>query len=164
MWKIFARQLGVMITTSAAKIESATRLIVSKIHADRTRLKLAMVHYEDINKCGNQEHWLIKREAFKHEQEVRLYCEDPWIEIVVDLPELIDEIVITPFAEEWEVKGIKSAIEALLKEIGASKIKVRQFDHMRCPKIIWPEHDTALGNDHFRPILSTQIDVNKPVT
>ena len=156
MWKIYAAQLGVMFTTSPNRMESAIKLILPKIYAERTKLKLAAVHYEDVDECGSLEPWLIKREAFKHEEEVRLYCDKPSasFKIVVNLPELIEEIVITPFGEKWQLIGIKAAIEALLKEVGASQIPVRLSDHMRPPEITWPKEQKTLSEAlAVRPII-----------
>jgi hypothetical protein len=143
MWKIYASQMGVAITTSAARMESAIKLIAPRIFEHRTDLKLAAIHYEDTDQCGNREPWLIKRKAFDHEKEVRLYCDVPFdfglrFEVQVDVSKFIEEIVITPFAQQWEFGGIKAAIEALLKAIGASQVVVRQSKHMRAPEVGWP--------------------------
>ena len=97
-----------------------------------------------------QEPWLIKRKAFVHEKEVRLYCDVPFVfgthlDVEVDISKLIEEIVITPFAATWQISGITGAIEALLQEVGASHIKVRQSKHMRAPEIVWPPERKKLG-------------------
>jgi hypothetical protein len=143
MWKIYASQMGVTISSSAARMESAMKLVAPKIYQNRTELKLAAIHYEDVDECGNREPWLIKRKAFEHEKEVRLYCDVPFdfglrFEAHIDVSKFIEEIVITPFAKVWEFQGIKAAIEALLKEIGAPQITVRQSKHMRAPEVGWP--------------------------
>jgi len=140
MWKIYASQLGVFISTSAARMESAMKLMTPKIYANQIELKLAAVHYGNTDGRKRQEPWLIKRKAFVHEKEVRLFCDVPFIfgeqfEIGVDIRKLIKEIVITPFAAPWQVSGIKGAIEILLKNAGASKIPVRQSSHMNPPEI-----------------------------
>jgi hypothetical protein len=142
MWKIYAAQLGVSITSSAAQMEAAMKLMVPRIYAKRIELKLGAVDYGDTNQCGDRKPWLIKREAFGHENEVRLYCDVPFafgeqFEIEVDLAHFISEIVITPFCATWQVSGIKAAIEALLKDVRAD-IKVRQSKHMQAPEIVWP--------------------------
>ena len=143
MWKIYASQLGVSINSSAASIKSGVKMIVPKIYAGHAELNLAAVHYEDTDKCHDIEPWLIKRKAFVHEREVRLYCDVPFVfapkfELEVELSTFIEEIVITPFIEAWQVAGIKGAIEALLKDVGAGQIPVRQSKHMRAPQILWP--------------------------
>ena len=143
MWKIYAPQLGVSISSSAARMKSGMRMIVPKILAGRARLNLAAVHYDDTAECGNLEPWLIKRKAFAHENEIRLYCDGPYrrgsnFDLEVDLSIFIEEIVITPFAAAWQFPGIKGAIEALLKEAGAGQITVRQSKHMLAPEIGWP--------------------------
>jgi hypothetical protein len=143
MWKIYAAQLGVSISSSANRMKSGIKMIVPKIYAERAELKLAAVRYEDTDKCEDIEPWLIKRKAFTHEKEVRLYCDVPFIfspqfELEVELSTFIEEIVITPFAAPWQVAGIKGAIEALLKDVSAGQIVVRQSKHMRAPQIVWP--------------------------
>lgn len=143
MWKIYASQLGVSISSSAARMESGMKLVVPKILATRTEFKLAAVQYENPKTCRNSEPWLIKRKAFNHEKEVRLFCDVPFafgsqFEIQVDITKLIEEIVITPFAKPWQVAAIKGAIEALLKEGGARSVIVRQSKHMRVPEFGWP--------------------------
>ena len=143
MWKIYAPQLGVSISSSVARMKSGMKMIVPKILAGRAILNLAVVHYDDTAECGNSEPWLIKRKAFTHENEIRLYCDGPYrrgsnFQLEVDLSIFIEEIVITPFAAAWQFPGIKGAIEALLKEAGAGQITVRQSKHMLAPEIGWP--------------------------
>lgn len=151
MWKIYASQLGVSISSSAARMESAMKLEIPKILVNRTEFKLAAVQYDNPKVCQNQEPWLIKRKAFTHEKEVRLFCDVPFIfgpqlEIQINIAKLIEEIVITPFAAAWQVAGIKGAIEALLKEVGARRVIVRQSRHMRVPEFGWPP-DTKAQNE-----------------
>ena len=78
MWKIYAPQLGVSISSSVARMKSGMKMIVPKILAGRAILNLAVVHYDDTAECGNSEPWLIKRKAFTHENEIRLYCDGPY--------------------------------------------------------------------------------------
>lgn len=157
MWKIYASQLGVSINSSASRMKSSIKMIVPKIHTEQADLNLAAVSYEDTDKCKDVEPWLIKRKAFEHEKEVRLCCEVPFFfrlkfELEIELPTFIEEIVISPFVEAWQVAGIKGAIEALLKEVGASHIVVRQSKHMRAPQIAWPPEVKARSE----PLLEMQ--------
>ena len=143
MWKIYASQLGVSISSSASRMEAAIKLVTPKIFAENVKLNLAAVDYGDTNECGGREPWLVKRTAFEHECEVRLYSDVPFIfgsqfEAKIDISKLLEEIVITPFAAPWQSSGIKGAIEALLKEVGAGQVTVRQSRHMRIPEHIWP--------------------------
>ena len=158
MWKIYATQLGVSIGSSAARMKSGIKMIVPKIYAEQAELNLAAVHYEDTDKCQDGEPWLIKRRAFVHEKEVRLYCDVPFLfnskfELEVEPSTFIEEIVITPFVEAWQVAGIKGAIEALLKEVGAEKIPVRQSKHMRAPQLVWPPATKTHSEDVVTPII-----------
>jgi hypothetical protein len=143
MWKIYAPQLGVMISSSAARMKSGIKMTVPKILAARAELNLAAVHYDDTNECGDLEPWLIKRKAFAHENEIRLYCDGPTrhgssLELEVDISIFIEQIVITPFAAPWQFSAIKGAIEALLKQAAAGQITVRRSKHMLAPEIGWP--------------------------
>jgi hypothetical protein len=162
MWKIYAAQLGVSISSSAARMKSGIKMIVPKIYVEQAELKLAAVRYEDTDKCQDIEPWLIKRKAFEYEKEVRLYCDVPFMfstkfELEVKPSTFIEEIVITPFVESWQVAGIKGAIEALLKEVGAGHIVVRQSKHMRAPQLVWPPATKTHSEDDskivVRPII-----------
>ena len=162
MWKIYASQLGVSISSSASRMKSSIKMIVPKIYAEQADLNLAAVHYEDTDECRDIEPWLIKRKAFVHEKEVRLYCDVPFwfrpkFQLEVDLSTFIEEIVITPFAEAWQVAGIKGAIEALLKEVGGGKIPVRQSKHMRVPQLVWPPATKTRSENDSKTVVTPII-------
>ncbi|HEY3930738.1 MAG TPA: hypothetical protein VGM58_00030 [Verrucomicrobiae bacterium] len=163
MWKIYASQLGVSINSSAARMKSSVKMIIPKIYAEQAQLKLAAVQYEDTDECQNIEPWLIKRKAFMHEKEVRLYCDVPFIfspkfELEIELSTFIEEIVITPFIAAWQVAGIKGAIEALLKEAGVGQIVVRQSKHMRAPQLVWPPTARARSEDELKNLVRPIIE------
>ena len=87
-------------------------------------------------------------------------------ELVVDVSALIEEIVITPFAAVWQVSGIKGAIEALLKEVGAGQIAVRQSKHMRVPEIGWPPETKTRNEVLFKAIEQSALStgaIGKPL-
>jgi hypothetical protein len=124
-------------------MKSAIKLTAPKTLAEHITLNLAAVDYDDAEECGDRKPWLIKRKAFAHEKEIRLYCDVPFnfqsqFAFEIDLSKLIDEIVITPFVKDWQLLGIKAAIESFLKDVGASQIAVRPSKHMRAPEIVWP--------------------------
>lgn len=149
MWKIYAAQLGVCVVTTVERLVSAIQLQVPKIYAQYMRLGLSAVEYEDSSECGSKDPWLIKRKAFEHEKEVRLYCEVPYafhslFELQMDPSVLIEEIVISPFAAHWQMRSIAAAIRALLKEAGINGIKVRPSQHMNAPSVGWPDPSAAL--------------------
>jgi len=160
---ILFHRFEIRLADRKTRMESAMKLIAPKIYASQTQLKLAAVDYDNTDACKNQEPWLIKRKAFDHEKEVRLFCDVPFIfgeqfEIGVDIRKLIKEIVITPFAAPWQVSGIKGAVEILLKNAGASEIPVRQSSHMNPPEINWPlERKTSDGSlvEVLRPIIGS---------
>ena len=149
MWRLYAHQTGAAITTSVARLKAAK--MRCKLPADlvsQTKLTLAKVIYCNKTECGDREPWLIKRKAFAHEKEVRLYCDSPsgvgpGLALEVDVAELVDEIVITPFAEEWQAKAIRAAIEALIGPQCKGRQQdrrpnIRQADQMRPPQVDWP--------------------------
>jgi hypothetical protein len=87
--------------------------------------------------------WLVKRQAFVHENEIRLFSELPFerygngLRIKVDLEELLEEVVITPFALPWQQKAIINAIETIFKSLNV-RVSVRKSVHMRAPTLNWP--------------------------
>lgn len=152
MWKIYASQLGVTINSSVARIKAGVKMIVPKVYSDSAELEIAAVHYGNGEKCESAEPWLIKRKAFSHEREVRLFCDVPFVygdqfALEVDLTTLIEEIVITPFVAPWQVAGIKAAVESLLMSVGSGAISVRQSKHMRAPHMPWPPDANAKNVD-----------------
>ena len=101
-------------------------------------------------------------ESFCARKEVRLYCDVPFwfrpkFQPEVDLSTFIEEIVITPFAEAWQVAGIKGAIEALLKEVGAEQIPVRQSKHMRVPQLVWPQETKTRSENESKTVVTPII-------
>jgi hypothetical protein len=159
MWKIYAAQLGVSIGSSVTRMKSGVKMILPQIYAAQAELNLAAVHYEtDTNTCQGIEPWLVKRRAFEHEKEVRLYCDVPFVfgtkfELEIEISTLIEEIVISPFVETWQVAGIKGAIETLLKEVSAGQIVVRQSKHMRAPQLVWPPATKTHSEDDSKVVV-----------
>jgi hypothetical protein len=120
MWKIYSNQLGATIVTSAQKLEGSIEHCydIPKSHPE-CRLVLAPVIYDDRLDCGDCEPWLLKRRAFAHESEARLYMEteakfETGMRIKVNLASLVDEIVISPFATAWQADAIQIAIRKVL--------------------------------------------------
>jgi hypothetical protein len=161
MWKIYARTLGVSVVSSVKRIRDAMQpyLIPGNLPCD-FKLFLEPVTYAEQVECGaNDKPWLFKRKAFEHEKEVRLYCMAPMFDrngllrVPVRIADLIEEIVITPFAEHWEYEAIRAAIEALLTKVRARHIGVRRSRHSSAPLTMWP----ALS----RMFLKTMDDLSK---
>jgi hypothetical protein len=95
--------------------------------------------------------------------EVRLYCDSPsgaspGLELQVDVAELVEEIVITPFADDWQVEAIQAAIEELLgpeckERLQRGRLKLRQSEHMRPPEVGWPVR-SPFAKAHLLPRLT----------
>ncbi len=151
MWKIFCGHLGVAIKTSVSRLKSVVSCRVPRVMADSVVLKLDEVIYDDRKECRNSEPWLIKRTAFRHENEVRLYVESalmigPGFLLDVNPAALIEEIVITPFAEKWQIKSIAETCELLLRRSetdpssrSAHESKILKSPHMNTFHPTWPE-------------------------
>jgi hypothetical protein len=112
MWKVYSGQMGVALFTSVPRLKSAISCSLPRLFAENFRLSLAKIDYET---GRNAEPWLVKRKAFEHEHEIRLYVDYPYsaplFTLNVELEKLIEKIVITPFARKWEYRAIKEAIE-----------------------------------------------------
>ena len=140
MWKIYAKPIGVAVFSSVSRMKAAiTSYSIPKIASKDFKLTLARVQYGDASETRKLKPWLIKREAFLHEHEARLTCDcptvnSPGLELKVDPAVLIEKIVITPFAEDWE----SEAIIAMIKSSSFPKLPLVPSDHMRQPKTAWP--------------------------
>jgi hypothetical protein len=141
MWKIYAKEIGVAIVTSCDRLTQAVETCnVPKVLEPHFNLTLAAVEYSDSDNCGASEPWLIKRRAFGHEKEARLFAHTPFMvlkqygfALKIDLEKMIEEIQVTPFAT-WQYDSIKAIIDRLTD----GKIKVSQSKHRRAPKSVWP--------------------------
>ncbi len=144
MWRVYGKH-GAAIFTSVSRLKSSLlKVAVPKVCARDVKLALASVEYS--NDSEYDEPWLLKREAFGHEKEVRLYCDLPLTktagtEIRVSVPTLIQKIELSPFAEFWECTAIRSATTALLEKAGAPHVQVCQSDHMRPPSNLLPSDE-----------------------
>ena len=156
MWRIHADRTGVAIFSSVSRMRTAIKCCsVPKIAAHDFKLTLAKVRYDDTTESRRLKPWLIKRKAFQHEQEVRLTCDcpildSPGLALKVDPALLIQEIIVTPFAANWQ----SEAIIAMVKSGSFHKIRTRKSEHMRPPKtwsplsMLRPTVRRANGNSH----------------
>jgi hypothetical protein len=131
MWRIYASHLGVAITTSVQRLEQSIRSIAVVGNQIAPTFHISAVSYDD-KVIKSPRPWLVKREAFIHEQEVRLWTD--WYSfsahVTVDLSELVESIEITPFAPEWQANTVRAAVQALLGQ-KSSSIPVLISEHMR---------------------------------
>ena len=120
MWKIYCGQMGVALVTSVPRLKSAISCSVPRLFAQHFRLGLAKIDYET---GKNTKPWLMKRKAFRHEDEIRLFVDYPEkvrsFTLKVELEKLVEKIIVTPFARKWEYR----AIEETIKKFGQFKIE-----------------------------------------
>ena len=145
MWKIYANQLGVAITTTVRRLKHAFTCHTLSGLADSFKLTLAAIKYDDKPDAGEVPPWLIKRTAFDHEKEIRLYCDHEFpqskgLNLFVKPSKLIQEITVTPFAKEWQYRAIADVLGHLanrgLRRSG--HIPIRHSSHMDIPSDEWP--------------------------
>ena len=114
MWKLYSKDTteGVAIRTSAGKLRNSIKSV--------NDIALHRVIYDDnyIFEPGDHSlaRFLVKRQAFRHESEVRLLVQDyksgqmskPGIQVELDLQMLIEEIRLSPFAPQWVGEAVDS--------------------------------------------------------
>jgi hypothetical protein len=145
MWKVYAGQLGVMLKSTVHRLETALMEVsVMQLYAAQTELCLGSVEYQNLAPNDPSERpWMIKREAFGHERELRLFVQWPYelhggsVEIGVNVAALISEIVITPFGTSWQRNAIERAIRDLLATYKLD-VPVSLSKHRSAPKTHWP--------------------------
>ena len=156
MWRIYCDKIGVSITTSVAKLKSAVKVTIPRVFVDHFKLTLARVKYPARLPANSETPWLIKRRAFRHEHEVRLFVDypnafHPGLALDVNPLQFIEEITISPFAEKWQVETIRGVWDALTAGKGnrlrpAGKIKISQSMHLKAAEPGWPE-----SSNYFAP-------------
>lgn len=143
MWRIYASQVGVSIRTTAARLRNAFSVYCRKEYVDKVRFYLARVEYTESTTCTEElPPWLMKKRAYRHECEIRLYSEIAYelyspFYLDVDLRVLLEAIEITPLAAPWQIRGIKAAISAMLKNAGV-EVELKVSSHLRAPCDMWP--------------------------
>ena len=133
MWELYSEaKSGIAIKTSVSRLLSS--LMINQF--DYTFVKIGRVVYGDhLTDDMPDDHalfpFLFKRKALEHEKEARLILIDKnlirylnlyenstalpdtprTIKISVDLNELIEEIIVSPYAEEWIVHLVDSLVK-----------------------------------------------------
>ena len=165
MWRLYCKHGGVAITTSVSRLKRAVSCFVPKLFAEHFKLSLAKVTYEDTACPKGTPPWLIKRPAFRHEHEVRLYVDYPRLsarapgfELSVDPCRLIEGVTVTPHAQKWQSKIIEATIKKLLRpsgrRISLRSIIVKQSTHMDASDPVWPESGT---DDYLSLLPQTEV-------
>ena len=127
MWKLYATEnRGIVLRSSVSALRESLN------SADR--ISLGSVRYIDYRDTPIKEDdptlaFMYKRRSFVHEQEVRAVMnhvaephtvsspvtapegQPPGIELPVDLSELLDRVIISPFAEDWFVQVVLAVSE-----------------------------------------------------
>jgi hypothetical protein len=120
MWQIYARENGVAVQTRVARLEKAL---------SNPRVKIRQVQYLDLS--GRDRGWdaglkharggilwknyhICKPKAYEYEREVRALlvadCRDPYLDLQVQVAELVEDIYISPFASRWFVDLVKDLV------------------------------------------------------
>jgi hypothetical protein len=163
MWRLYCEHVGVAITTSVSRLKRAVSCFVPKLFSEHFKLSLAEVKYEDTACSRGTPPWLIKRLAFKHEHEVRVYVDYPFarapgFDLLVDPYRLIEKVTVTPYAEKWQAEIIEATIGKLLRpsgrRISLKSIIIKQSTHMDASDPIWPESGT---DDYLSLLPQTEV-------
>lgn len=154
MWRLYCGHVGVSVSTSISRIKKAVTCYVPKALVDRFKLSLAKVTYSDDETCGQTLPWLVKRLAFRHEEELRLFLDYPLIraagfELVIDPRVLIEKITVTPYAQKWEFEAVKATVEKIFLSserrigLGHSRPAIEQSAHLVATDPKWPQSAAA---------------------
>jgi hypothetical protein len=150
MWKVYAGQWGVALVSTVGRLASSLKGRYSNVIAsyDPQEYLIAPVCYVDKTQLSRLPHfyndnpWLLKRKAFRHEEEIRISHElpeivwsskyQPGMFISVAPQKLIKGIVLSPFNPKWVNESLFMAISVILESRNL-KIRIRSSEHMRPP-------------------------------
>lgn len=147
MWRIYCHDNGVAIRSTVERLRNSLLRPEVQYPANDLRaiglqggieakFELAPVQYladeQPVGEFYSERPWFVKRKAFMHEQELRL-CVTNVHFVPVDLGQLIEEIVITPFLPPWAQSAIKDAIESVSSNNGGAKLRITASPHMSAP-------------------------------
>jgi len=150
MWRLYCGHVGVSITTSISRIKKAVQCYVPKALVECFKLSFAKVTYSNDKFCGQTRPRLVKRLAFRHEEELRLFLDYPLVRaagfpLVVDPCVLIEKITVTPYAQKWEFETVKATVDRILSPsarrrvaVGYDHPPVEQSTHMSATDPKWP--------------------------
>ncbi len=144
MWKLYANQHGVAIETTVKQLKAS----IKKGYPDAWNAQpdppfkhcytVARVKYLDTPKASIppfycQNPWMLKRASFGYESEIRIFHEvdhrisllNGGVNVEVDVGNLVNRIIISPFLSEQTWVPIGSAIEKIVQEIETQGRKIR---------------------------------------
>jgi len=138
MWRLYCQESGVAIQSTVERLQSCFKnpggQMSRKIH-------IAPISYlnddqESLEQYYAEHPWMIKRRAFLHEEELRVWGE--FLDYVpIDLEQLVETIIITPLAPPWAQEAIKSAIEGIFSSRGKTKPNVISSKHLEAPNHVF---------------------------
>jgi hypothetical protein len=136
MWKIYAYQHGVVIVST---VERLSKALVGRYwpgkepQKDRHDYTIALIQYtnpdkpeelerlpEKLKDFYGQHPWMLKRESFRHEQELRVFHKMrehvrlAGVEVSVNVQELIEKIVLNPFSPNSARFPVHVALDEIL--------------------------------------------------
>lgn len=139
LWKVYSSvKEGIMIKSTIEKLVSAFKNTEDKVLLSEVRY---VDHEKDTIEDGSIHLPLLyKNTAYEYEKEVRLiwhydFSKMPSVwdheplekgrSIAIDINELIDEIIISPYAPEWFFENIKSLLDKyeIVKPVRYSKLR-----------------------------------------
>jgi hypothetical protein len=148
MWRLYCDSFGVCISTTVSRLKASISCYVPKLFANDVKLSLARVVYKDTDCCGTTPSWLIKRSAFRHEHEIRLFIDYPYtsppgFELIVDPNQLIEKITVTPYSQKWQADVIEATVEKLLPSRRKLRVgemsKFQRSAHLDASDPAWPK-------------------------
>jgi hypothetical protein len=122
MWKIYVTGAGgVAIRSTVARLKQCFNSLEGNVHLGRIRYVEDESDHLDhpVHRC------MRKKPAFRHEQEIRLVYYDQQREhagsagllIPIDVPVLVEGVVVSPRAESWFLPLVKKVVAKLGYEI-----------------------------------------------
>jgi hypothetical protein len=151
MWRLYCEQVGVSISTTVSRLKASISYSVPKILAEHFELSLEPVEYRDAEFCGDSLPWLVKRHAFEHEREIRLFADYPYVfppglELLVEPRKLIESYTVTPYAKKWQADVIENTAKQFLtpRRVGIGRNgapKCIRSTHLDASAPEWPKND-----------------------
>ncbi len=148
MWKIYGNRFGIALVSTVGRLARSIKGSYSLIICapNPQEYTIAPVRYassakpDRLDRFYVENWWMLKRTAFAHEQEVRLFhrlahavnAQDGGMLIEANAQVLVKEIVLSPFDPPWVTGALWSTIRLLL-DARRLKIPVRKSTHAKPP-------------------------------
>lgn len=140
MWRLYCDRVGVAVTTTVERLRDSIQCKVPKMFKDDFYLTLASVEYNDAPVTARTPSWLLKRSAYSHESEIRLFVDTPdahgpGFVLETDPSILIENLTVSPYAMGWQAEAIK----ALTFKILGSQVRFIPSKHRDAKPPAWPQ-------------------------